>query len=310
MKLKKIIIILLLTFTLTGCTQIMKDSKGKVVINPSTSQNLTKNIICQPNYKKVRKIYTDNKVNLNKLPKCENIDIFKASDDSLWTNVFIKPLATLIIKIGLLFKNYGLAVIVTGLLIRIVFIPITKKTAKQSENMKKAKPELDALEKKFKGKTEQDDLMKKNQQMMLIYKKYQINPVSGCLFAFIQLPIFFAFYETINRVPALFEGTFLTLNLGMTPLKGVSTGNYIYILLVIILALVTYYSFNLNKQDMVPGATPAASKNMMYFMLGFIVLASLNLSTAILLYWITSSTFTIVQNYIVSKESEVHHDKK
>lgn len=307
---KKIIIALILMITLTGCTRLMKDDKGKTVINPSTSQNLTKNIICQPNDSKIRKIYKENNINIAKIPNCQNIKLLEKSDESLWTNVFIKPLAILIIKIGNLFNNYGLAVIITGILIRVVFIPVTKKTAKQSENMKKAKPEMDALEKKFKGKTTQEDLMKKNQQMMVIYKKHQINPVSGCLFAFIQLPIFFAFYETINRVPALFEGTFLTLNLGMTPLRGITNGNYIYAILVVLLALVTYYSFNLNKQDMVPGATPAIGKNVMYFMLFFIVIASLNLATAILLYWITSSSFTIVQNFIVSKESERNRDKK
>lgn len=306
---KKIIIVIILGLMLTGCTQVLKDPKGKSVPNPETNQTLTKNIICQPTNTKVKKIYTDNKIDYTKLPDCKKLTLSTDTSSDLWTNVFIKPLAFILMKSANFFNNVGWAVIFTGIMIRLVFLPITKKTASQSENMKKAKPELDALEKKYKNKKDQDNLMKKNQEMMLIYKKYQINPVSGCLFAFIQLPIFFAFYEAINRVPALFEGKFLWLNLGMTPLKGISGGNFTYLILVLLLAVVTYYSFNFNKQDIIPGGDKNQNKVMMYFLLGFIILASFNLSTAILLYWVTSSGFTILQNIYVAKLGVKKNDK-
>lgn len=298
---KKIVIILVLGLMLTGCTQVLKDPSGKSVPNPETNQTLTKNIICQPNNKKVQAIYNKNKIDYQKLPECTELTLVTKQTNDLWTNVFIQPLAFVLMKMAKVFNNVGWAVIFTGIMIRLVFLPITKKTASQSENMKKAKPELDVLEKKYKNKKDQDSMLKKNQEMMLIYKKYQINPVSGCLFAFIQLPIFFAFYESINRVPALFEGKFFWLNLGMTPLKGISTGNIAYLVLVLMLAIVTYFSFNFNKQDIIPGGDKNQNKVMMYFLLGFIVIASFNLSTAILLYWITSSGFTIIQNIYVSK---------
>jgi len=275
---KKILILLLLAVTLTGCTQVVKNKEGKPVPNPATNQTLTKNIICQPTNEEVKKLYDANKVSYKSLPECEKLTITSNSDDSLWTNVFIRPLATIIMKIAGIFNNVGWAVIVTGLLIRIIFLPITKKTASQSENMKKARPELDALDKKYANKKD-------------------------------QLPIFFAFYEAINRVPALFEGEFFGLNLGMTPLKGISTGNYIYLILVVLLAIVTYYSFNFSKQDILPGSNKNQNKAMMYFLLGFIVLASFNLSTAILLYWITSSGFTIFQNIYVARSGGKKNDK-
>jgi YidC/Oxa1 family membrane protein insertase len=304
---KKILTILILTIFLTGCTQVLK-ADNKPVLNPSTNQSLTKNIICQPKNEAVQKLYEKHKVNYQSLPACEELKVTFKNNDTLWTNAFIRPLATLIMKISSVVGNVGLAVILTGLLIRIIFIPVTKKTASQSENMKKAKPDLDALEKKYKNKTDQESLMKKNQEMMVIYKKYQINPVSGCLFAFIQLPIFFAFFEAINRVPALFEGKFLTLNLGMTPLKGISNGDLMYLGLVVLLALVTYYSFNFGKQDILPGSSAAQNKVMLYFLLGIIVIASFNLSTAILLYWVTSSGFTIVQNIYVARGGKKKND--
>ena len=74
----------------------------------------------------------------------------------------------------MLVKNYGLALILACLGIRLLLYPLTKKTAVQSELMKKAQPELTKLEKKYENKTSQEDLMKKNQEMLLIYQKYKI----------------------------------------------------------------------------------------------------------------------------------------
>ena len=96
-------------------------------------------------------------------------------------------------------------------------MPLTKKTAMQSENLKKAQSDIDRINKKYENKQDQQSQMQKSQELMLIYKKYDINPLSNCLFAFIQIPLLFAFIEAINRTPAIFEGKFLGLHLGITP---------------------------------------------------------------------------------------------
>ncbi len=180
----------------------------------------------------------------------------------------------------------------------------------QSENLAKAKPELDRLEKKYAGKNDQDSMMKKSQEMMLIYKKYNINPLSSCLFAFIQIPLLFAFYEAMNRLPAIFEGKFLHIvDLGKTAssaftdvINGASALNLLYILLPILVTLVTHFSFKLNK------TATETNDNMMKFMpiymVGIIGFSSIFISTAICLYWITNSTFTIVQNLIVKRRAQ------
>ena len=98
-----------------------------------------------------------------------------------------------IIKLGLLVKNYGISVMLIGLLLRLILMPLSAKTIKQSENMKKAQPEIERLERKYKDKTDSESMMQKSQETMLIYKKYNINPMGGCLVSFIQLPLFIAF---------------------------------------------------------------------------------------------------------------------
>lgn len=217
-------------------------------------------------------------------------------------NVFVKPLAWVIIKIGSLVNSYGLSIIITAILIRLALIPITKKTAMQSENIKKAQPEMEKIEKKYKGKDSQEDQMRKTQEMMAVYQKYQINPVSGCLLAFIQLPLLFAFLEAINRTPAIFESKFLGLQMATTTLVGLENGNYIYILFIILIIGTSYLSFKKTLKDQTSQA--AQMKYTIYIMLGVIFIGSLTLPTALGIYWITSSTFTILQNIWIERRSK------
>ncbi len=300
-KVLKIFIILFLVVSLTGCTKILKDSKGKAVTNKLTGQSLTENILCQPTDEETIKIYNKNDVKIKKLPKCEELNIFSGDYDGVWTTIFVKPLAFVIIKLGTLFKNYGLAIILITLIIRLVMYPITKKTAMQSENMKKAKPELDFLEKKYKNKQDSDSMMMKSQEMMSIYKKYNINPMSGCLFSFIQIPLFFAFYEALNRLPVIFEGKFLGFKMGMSPMTGISNGNYQYIIIIILVVVATFLSFKLNATASMGKEQEQQMKMMTNMMLIFIGIASFSISTGIAIYWITNNTFTIIQNLIVKR---------
>lgn len=297
----KLFVILFLLVSLTGCTKILKNSDGKAVTNKLTGQSLTQNILCQPTDKEIIKIYKKNDINIEKLPKCEELDIFSGDYDGLWTTIFVKPLAFVIIKLGTLFKNYGLAIILITLIIRLIMYPITKKTAMQSENMKKAKPELDYLEKKYKNKQDSDSMMLKSQEMMIIYKKYNINPMAGCLFSFIQIPLFFAFYEALNRLPAVFEGNFIGFKMGMSPMTGILNRNYQYIIIIILVILATYLSFKLNSTASMSKEQEQQMKLMTNMMLIFIAIASINISTGIAIYWITNNTFTIIQNLIVKR---------
>ena len=167
--------------------------------------------------------------------------------------------------------------------------------------MKKAQPELNKLEKKYENKTSTEDQNKKAQEMMLIYQKYKINPLSGCLLAFIQLPLLLAFYEAINRTPAIFEDKFLFFELGKTPWIGIKNGEYVYILLVILIFVATLFSFRKTMKDQTNN-TAMNMKKTLYFMLAIITYSSFTLASAVGIYWITSNVFTILQNYLVERK--------
>jgi len=304
----KIIIIAFLLLICTSCTENLKDGK-EIVTNKATGQTLTANILCKPSDEQLLKTYEeyDDKlqVSLDELPECKTFTPSKLKYQSLWESIFIKPLAYIILKLGYLVKNMGVSVMILGLLIRLIMMPIQIKTVKQSENMKKVQPELARIEKKYKDKTDNESLMAKSQETMLLYKKYSINPVSGCILAFIQLPIFFAFLEAINRVPAIFEGTFLTMNLGMTPATGIAQHNYIYIILIVLIILSTFLSFKISMSSQDQNNEMAQQMKFMFiFMIIMVSFASLSLPTAIALYWIVTNGFAVIQNFIIKRVIE------
>ena len=305
---KQLIILILIVITLTtGCTKVLTDSEKKAVKNPATGQTLTKNILCQPENKKTIEIYKKNKVNIEKLPECNKFKITSGKYEGLWTTFFVKPLAYILIQIEKLVKNYGLSVIIVSLLIRLIAYPLTKKAAMQSEIIKKAQPELNRIQKKYANKQDQESVIKQNQEMMAVYKKYGINPMAGCLFAFIQLPIFIAFFEAVQRTPAIFEDIFLGLQLGTTPSVGITTSTfYSYIILMILIGITTYLSFKMNTGA---GIDDPTMKMMPTMMTGMIIITALFMPSGLGIYWVTSNIFTIFQNKIV-KRSEVKHGKK
>lgn len=235
---------------------------------------------------------------------CEELSIFKGKYDGLWTSIFVKPLAYIIIFFGKITGKFGLGLIITSLLIRLILFPLTKKSTVQTEKMKEIQPELNRLEKKYANKDQNDRevMMAKSQEMMMIYKKYGISPVSGCLPALLQLPLLMAFLDAINRTPAIFEENFLGFHLGTTPRIGIGNGNWLYIILTVLVAVTTFYSIA-KAQNSSTGNEDMAkqTKMMMNMMTIMIIVMSIFMSSALNIYWIVSNGFTLIQNYLVKR---------
>lgn len=304
----KIIVIILSIFLLTGCTRVLTDSSNKPVKNEETGRSLTENVLCRPTDESTIKLYEENGVKIDELPRCESFKPF-AEYEGLWTTIFVKPLAWVIINLGLLLEKIklskglanGFAIILSCLIIRLILYPFTKKTAMQSEKLKEVQPQLEKLEKKYAGKESEEDQRRKAEEMMMIYQKYKINPISSCLLSFIQIPLLFAYLEAINRTPVIFENTFLNLDMGTTIFYGIMSSNWMYYLLMLFLVLGTsYLSFRKTLKDQT--AMAAQMKGTIYFMLAMIVVASFSLPVALGLYWIASSVFTVVQNELVERK--------
>lgn len=343
-KIKYVLLITILLLGTTGCTTYLKDKDGKTIVNSKTGQSITENILCQPTDEETIKIYNENNYDLSSLPfcvcksdtvkikkeiteeikeddkqettikeeneeeyeevKCEEFKINSGKYEGLWTSIFVKPLAWVILFFGKISGSFGIGLIITSILIRLIVYPLTRKSTVQAENMKKIQPELTRIEKKYANKDQNDRevMMQKSQEMMALYKKNNVNPISGCLPALLQLPLFVAFLDAINRVPAIFEEKFLFFHLGTTPKIGMAGGNWWYLSLTILVAITTYYS--LNKATNNPtGDTDAAkqTKTMGYVFTVMIIVMSVFMSSALNIYWIVSNVCTLLQNYLVKR---------
>lgn len=300
----KIIIVLLLAIITTGCTTTLVDENKKPVTNEKTGQNLTENIICQPTDKENRKLYKENGVKIEKLPTCDEFTPTSGKYEGLWTSIFVKPLAFVLLWLGSIVGNYAVSLIIITIVIRLITLPLTQKTALQSENMKKAQPEIEKITKKYKDKQDQESMMRQSQELMMVYKKYNISPMAGCLFAMIQLPLLIAFFEAVQRTPAIFEDSFLGMQLGTTPVVGATTSTFIgYIILMLLIAGTTFYTFRMNLSN----ANLDPSMKMMPIMMSvIIIITALFMPSALGIYWVISNILTIIQNIVVKRSAEKH----
>lgn len=99
-------------------------------------------------------------------------------------------------------QNIGLCIIIFTFVINILMIPLTIKTQKSSKMSQVMNPELQAIAKKYKNKKDQESMMKMQQEQQALYAKYGVSPMGSCLPMLIQMPILFALYQVIWKVPA------------------------------------------------------------------------------------------------------------
>src|SRR6056297_165244 len=187
--------------------------------------------------------------------------------------------------------NYGVTIILFTLIIKLLLYPLTAKQTKSMKAMQDLQPEMDKIKKKHK-----DDKEKQQQAMMDLYKEHNVNPAAGCLPMIFQLAILIPLYRAILSLSdVLNDASFLWIG---TLTNGSLAEPDVAIVLVNALAMIgqTYVT-----QKMQSGGG-GKSNMIMWIMPAFIIFIGFQLPSGILLYWFTSTVFTAVQQYIISKE--------
>lgn len=139
------------------------------------------------------------------------------------SNVFIiGPIATLlgyIINALYLFlsgafniQNIALCIILFTILVNVLMLPLTIKQQKSSKMTQVMNPELQAIAKKYKNKKDQASVMKMQEEQQAVYAKYGISPMGSCLPLLIQMPILFAVYQVVWKVPAYVKSVYEMYN--------------------------------------------------------------------------------------------------
>ncbi len=129
---------------------------------------------------------------------------FKNAVNFGFFNVIAKPLLIVMNTFYKIVPNYGLAIILLTIFIKLIFWPLGTKSYKSMNKMKKVQPLMMELRKKYK-----DDKQRMNKEVMALYKAYKVNPASGCLPMLVQMPIFFALWRMLYQAIELRHAPFV-----------------------------------------------------------------------------------------------------
>ena len=192
-------------------------------------------------------------------------------------------------KLHWMIPNYGIAIILLTLIVRILFWPLTHKGTESMKRMQDLQPQIKALQEKYRDKPQ-----KLQQETMALYRENKVNPLGGCLPMLIQIPVFFALFNVLRSAVELRFAHFLWVKDLSAPenlLVGISP---MPINLLPILMTVT----QIWQQKLTPAAGDPAQQKMMMWMMPIMMLMFLySMPSALVLYWTANQVMMIIQLY-------------
>lgn len=207
-------------------------------------------------------------------------------------------------------QDFGIAIILLTILIRVILYPISVKALRSQKALQRLQPQMQEIQKKYK-----DDKEKQARETLELYKKENINPFSGLFLALVQLPILIALYKVfwsgLNKEELIHLYSFvavpLQINASFLSLVDLSKPN---ITLAIIAGLLQFFQTKMllpsKKEDKGKQAdmTIKMQKQMVYFLPIITIVILFKLPSALGLYWTMSGLFSIVQQYFALKEKQ------
>jgi len=180
--------------------------------------------------------------------------------------------------------NYGVAIMMLTILVRVVLFPLTYRGMVSMKRMQKLQPRMAAIREKFKG-----DRERMNKETMELYRKHKINPLGGCLPIVVQIPIFFALYSALISAIELRHAPF------MLWITDLSAHDGLYIMPVIMGGTMFF------QQRMTPTSLdPTQAKIMMWMPVIFSVFM-LSFPSGLMVYWSTSNVLSITQQVLINR---------
>ena len=210
---------------------------------------------------------------------------FPAAMDLGWFDFLAHPLLTLLRWIQGYVVNWGVAIIILTFIVRIVMFPLAFTGMKSMRKMSQLNPQIKAIREKYKKNKE-----RMNKEIMQFYSQNKINPMGGCLPMVLQIPIFIALYQALLPAIELRHNPFI---FWMTDL---SAYDYTYIL-PILMGVSMFVQTSLTPNP----AMDATQAKMMKWMPVMMVFFFLSMPSGLVLYWVVSNMFSIVQQLLINR---------
>jgi YidC/Oxa1 family membrane protein insertase len=218
-----------------------------------------------------------------------------------WFDFIAKPCLWLMNLFYSVIPNYGVAIIVLTILVKILLWPLGQKSYKSMSEMKKLQPLMKEIREKYK-----DDKQRMNQEVMGLYRTYKINPVGGCLPMVVQLPVFFALYRMLYEAIELRHAPFFLWINDLSAPDRLFRFNFTVPFMeppygIPVLTIVMGASM-LLQQKMSPPMGDATQAKMMMFMPIIFTVIFINFSSGLVLYWLVNNILSIAQQYYTQKK--------
>lgn len=244
-----------------------------------------------------------------------------AWNDGLFTAILVYPISLLLNYLASIeFLGAAGSIVIVTLLFNALMTPSMIKQQLMTQKQQLIQPELNKINAKYEGKTDQQSVMRKNQEMQALFAKHQINPLGSLIPLFLQMPLFFAMYGAIQRAYNLINGTFLGIHLNTSPSNGYNGENgYIFIIILVLVIIATAVSFKLpqyltklkKKKAGIKEKAYAIDKNqqnpekamniMLYVSIGMTAMFGWTLPVGLALYWGVGSVARILQALYIYK---------
>ncbi|MDD2556935.1 MAG: membrane protein insertase YidC [Desulfuromonadaceae bacterium] len=222
----------------------------------------------------------------------KNIDYLGASGKKLTEVVdfgffafLSKPLHMCLKFFYTFIHNYGIAIIILTVIIKLLFWPLTQKSYTSMRAMQTLQPEMKKLREKFRG-----DKEGLNRSMMELYKEHRVNPLGGCLPMLVQIPVFIALYKVLLGTIELRHAPFAFW------LTDLSVKDPYYITPIIMGATMFI------QQKMTPSTMDPMQAKMMLAMPVVFTFIFLNFPSGLVLYWLVNNLLTILQQYLIYRK--------
>ncbi len=209
-----------------------------------------------------------------------------SSIDYGWFSFLCHPMLWLLKNFYSFLGNYGLAIILLTIVIKIVLLPLTNKSMKSMAEMAKLKPLMEELKKKY-----GDDKQRLNQEMMNLYKTHKINPAGGCFPMLLQMPIWIALYRMLYSSVELYQAPFIKGWLSDLSFRDP------YFIMPIVLGATMFLQQKLSPT----AADTQQAKMMLYMMPAFFTFIMLYLPSGLVLYIFVNSVLSIAHQWTYNR---------
>ncbi|MCK5836178.1 MAG: membrane protein insertase YidC, partial [Desulfobacula sp.] len=216
-------------------------------------------------------------------------------------DIIARPLLIVMNTIHNFIPNYGIAIIILTILIKLIFWPLGTKSYKSMNDMKKVQPLMTELREKYK-----DDKQRMNKEVMGLYKTYKVNPASGCLPMIVQMPIFFALYRMLYQAIELRHAPFIGWISDLSAPDRLFDFTFAIPMMqapfgIPVLTLLMGASF-LFQQKMTPTAGDPMQAKMMMLMPIFMTFIFINFPAGLVLYMFVNNMISMGQQYYTQKK--------